>query len=60
MPNEGNDSLRPVKRTWRGIAEEASHEQDSAKLRHLSEELASALDEEREKRLHPPHQSLSV
>ena len=53
MPNERNDSLRPVKRTWQEIAEEASHEQDSAKLKQLSEELACAL-EERDKRLHPP------
>jgi hypothetical protein len=53
MPKERN-GLRPVKRAWQEIAEKASHEHDSAKLKQLSEELACAL-EERDKRLNPPH-----
>ena len=47
------NGLRPVKRSWQEIAEETSHEQDSAKLKQLSVELARALDE-RDKQRHPP------
>lgn len=46
-----SDEAEPV-RSWQEIAEKASHEQDSEKLKKLSEELERALDE-RAKRLHP-------
>jgi hypothetical protein len=58
MPNEPTDGLGHV-RTWQEIAEETSHEHNSAKLKQLSEELAHALDE-RDKRLHPPHPALAL